>query len=76
MKFHFSISGNFAEVENTNITIMTNSNYNEYQHALNIILHAVQAEITRNAILLQPQEESACVEADDDISFREYEEPH
>ena len=76
MRFHFSIDGllpsRIGIDPQTTITIITNENYGEYQHALNSILHVVQAEIAKNTAILQQQEESRLRECTADT----YEEPH
>ena len=77
MRFHFSIDGllpsRIGKADyKTTITIITNENYGEYQHALNSILHVVQAEIAKNTAILQQHEESRLRECTEDT----YEEPH
>lgn len=51
MKYHFSISDAARLLPHTEITLITNSNYNDCLHALKLILHAVQAEITKHELL-------------------------
>lgn len=75
MRFHLSIDGllpsRIGIDPQTTITIITNDNYGEYQHALNTILHVVQAEISKYDIILQQHEESRLRECTEDT----YEEP-
>ena len=71
MKYHFSISGSYAPQPNTEITIITDSNYNDYLHALNTILYVVQSEIAKNQAILDEQQRMHDIEcgiiADDDL---------
>lgn len=56
MKYHFSISGTYAPQPNTEITIIADTNYNDYLHALNTILYVVQSEIAKNQAILNEQQ--------------------
>ena len=71
MKYHFSISDTHAAQPNTEITIITDSNYNDYLHALNTILYVVQSEIAKNQAILDEQQRMYDMEcgiiADDDL---------
>lgn len=71
MKYNFSISDAARLLPHTEITLITESNYNDYLYALKIILHAVQAEIAKNEAILQKQHELLMEETADSY----YEDP-
>lgn len=65
MKFHFSIAYADNCPNHQEITMITDSNYSDYLHALNIIKHVVHAEIAKNEAILQQQHKSFMEETAD-----------